>query len=230
MASAGNNSGDIYPNVIEIQGESLKYFKNHSELIATLLENQGNEESLELSSDVLFGGDTNKWKLFLDLFFPEEGYGKLFEYRGGEVIVKESRGGEEALMDVLRYMLVNEAGTEIEFAKEQARKQINAPAQIAPRGVGIRAPRRPILQLRNNYFLEFGNNRENWGNNNWGNNNEENTKLGYTEEEEGLLGKLKGKNAKKYYPNQGGRRRSNRRTRRSKSRRTKKKTRRGNRK
>lgn len=203
-----------YPDSIQIEGEKLKYMKEHSGLIATLLENQGHEESLELDAETMFGGDREMWKLFMDLFFPEEGYAKLFNVRNNKLYVKNSRGGEEALMDVLRYMLVNEPGREIEFAKNQARKQINAAQQIEPRGVGVRAAAR-VAEVRNNYD-NFPANNNNWHNNNNNNNNGNNIHVGYTSNEEAMLGKLSGTAAKQYYRNNRRKAtRRNRKTRRS---------------
>jgi hypothetical protein len=200
----------VYPEGITIEGETLDYLKKHSELIAILLDNQGDETSLYLDAETLFGGDREKWKLFLDLFFPEEGYAKLFNITANKKLtMKNTRGGEEALMDMLQYMMVNEPGKELNFAKNQAMRQINAPAAVAPRGVGVRAPFRyvPYNHNRNNYP------NNNLGQNNWSNNNSgNNVQLGYTNEQEAMLGKLKGQAAKNYYPNEGGKRRVTRRT------------------
>jgi hypothetical protein len=52
---------------------------------------------------------------------PEEGHAKLFNVRNNKLYVKNSRGGEEALMDMLQFMMVNEPGTELNFAKAQAK-------------------------------------------------------------------------------------------------------------
>lgn len=213
-----------YPHTISIEGETLDYLKAHSELITILLENQENQNALELDSETLFGGDNEKWHLFLDLFFPEEGYAKLFDVLNNSTMrVKNSRGGEEALMDMLRYMMVNEPGTELEFAINQARRQINAPAVVAPRGVGVRAPLRFVRRNNNNnnndanqYPHNFNNNNNGLFSNNNSENNENNVRLGYTNEEESMLGRLKGQAAKNYYPNEGGKRRTIRRTRKMK--------------
>jgi hypothetical protein len=215
-----------YPDKISIEGETLKYLKDHSELIAILLDNQGNEDSLELDAETLFGGDNEKWHLFLDLFFPEEGYAKLFDVSANKKLtVKNSRGGQEALMDMLQYMMVNEPGTELNFAKNQALRQINAPAVVAPRGVGVRAPLRYVRRENNANQYNFEYNNEMYPNNN--NNNENNVQLGYTNEEQTLLGKLKGQAAKNFYPNQGGKRRGTRRNRKTrKAKRAARKTRR----
>ena len=129
-----------YPDTIYIEGDVLDYLAKHSELIEFLLENQNDKTSLELDKKIMFGNDEGMWKVFLDVFFPEEGLGKLYDFKNGKIIVREDRGGEEAVMNVLRYMLVNQAGTELEFAKAQAKKQINAPAPTVARGVGIRTP------------------------------------------------------------------------------------------
>lgn len=212
-----------YPDEITIEGDTLKYFKAHSELIQTLLENQGNEDSLDLSADIMFGGDKEMWKVFLDIFFPEEGYGKLFNVRNNRLIVRNERGGEDAVMNVLRYMLVDEPGRELNFARVQAQRQINAPANVAPRGEGIRAVPNYVPPARNNLnFIERENNNR-FNNNN--SNNNEGPQLGYTEEEEELLGRLQGQAARNFYPNQ--RRKVNRRTRRNrKNRRSSRKQRR----
>jgi hypothetical protein len=218
----------VYPEAIMIEGETLNHLKKHSELIAILLDNQGDEASLELDAETLFGGDREKWKLFLDLFFPEEGYAKLFDVTANKKLkVKNARGGEEALMDMLHYMMVNEPGKELNFAKNQALLQINAPAVVEPRGVGVRAPLRYVRRNNANLYPHNFENNNPWRNNNTHENNENNVKVGYTNEEEAMLGKLKGKMAKNYYPNEGGKRRGVRRTRKTrKAKRAARKTRR----
>ena len=235
---------NLYPTEITIEDEVLKYMKKHSDLIDILVDNEGGTDSLTIDSKNLFGGDEKRWKIFLDLFFPEMGYGKLFNIDGDRVTVRESRGGEEAVMDILKYMMVDKPGEELEFAKIQAKKAINAPAITVARGEGVAGPGIGARQFaaRQAFMAARNPQSNNWGNNNntafgyEGDENENNNrgvKLGYTEEEENIRSKLPNK-YKGFMPNQRRGRRSNRRTRRNKSRRNnrknRKQTRRTNRK
>ena len=59
------------------------------------------------------------------------------------------------------------------------------------------------------WFESANKNNNNNNNNNNNKNNNNNVKLGFTENEEKLLGKLSPQNMKKYFPNEGRRTRRN---------------------
>lgn len=129
-----------YPDeiVLERGSPELVNLTKHSKLLKELIEDDG---SLVLTADLLFGGDKNKWKIFVDVFFPEIGVKRFFVFhKNGEISVDPKRGTKEDLIDILDYMDVDEPRTMMNFAKQQARKSLNASAATVPRGVGIRTP------------------------------------------------------------------------------------------
>lgn len=212
------NKNNSYPDEISLEGETLDFLKKHSELISTLHEIQNNEGPLILDADLLFQGNKDHWKLFYDLFFPE-GSGKLFEFRGENVVVSNSRGGKEALKEIMDYLMVDTPKTMINFAKAQARKQINAPAKTVTTESRAKG-KQPNLAENNNNNNSYNDFNEGYGaTNNYIENVNTNTnenngpKMGYAEEEEEYLSKLKGKNIRTYYGNE--RRKANRRAHRS---------------
>ena len=202
-----------YPNeIIVVRGSpEFDVLYDHSELFRTIVENYAeNKDEIELSSE-FFGGDGDEWHMFVDLFFPEMGIGSLFMFKNGSIKVDPKRGTKEQMAHLLRYMLVDDEDTMMNFAKAQARKQVNAPLNTVPRGTGVRKTQKYKARNNNN------NNNNNTGfNNNYYNNNNNNNngpRMGYTENEERYLGKLSGKNAKHYYANEGGSRKTRRRVR-----------------
>lgn len=234
-----------YPETITIEPGSDEYnfLTSHSGLIYELRDFGPN---IELSADLLFMGDQKKWHTFVDVFFPEMSVNKYFGFKNGKIFVLPSRGTKENLKDMLDFFLVrqrpeNRSTAEeieeevLEFAREQAKKQINAPRNEAPRGVGAPQAAQAVAVAAENNGLGWGNN--NWGNNGLGNNdwaNEgenggNNVQLGQREENEPYLARLRPQNRARFV---NERRRSNRRTRRSKSRRmrSRRNTRRTNRK
>lgn len=239
-----------YPDEITLEegSEELKFLSEHSELINTLAEI---ETPLKLTADTLFPNDAEevkeeKWHNFVDLFFPEMGVRKFFTVKNGKVVIAPGRGSENAVTSLLDFFMVDEPNTMLNFARIQAQKQINAPLSVEPRGQGIIEPgvgarafasRQEQLRGNQEYVGPEWPNNNNYNNNNYNENNNNRTKVGYTEEEEEMLSKLKGHAASKYYPNE--RRKSNRRRRnmtrrnsslRRASRKNRKATRRANRK
>ena len=232
----------LYDETIRLYKDSdeFRFLTSHSALLEGLSDSldtdKEGKEYLELSADILFDGDQERWKDFVDVFFPEISGQRYFGFKNGKVYVLEERGGKEKLAELLDFFLVDRPETMMNFAREQAKKQLNVAQNVVPRGVGITttgvgaqeyAARQAAAQ-RNN-VSNYGNNNGNYNNNNYNNNNNNNNiAIGYTEEEEEALGKIKkGSNIRKYFPNQ---RRSTRRTRRRRNNMLRKKTRRGNRK
>lgn len=162
-----------YPETIVLQrgSEEFDFLTRHSGLIETLAND--NEPTLELTADLLFNGDQTKWQNFIDLFFPEKAVRNFFSFKNNNIYVLPDRGGREALIDMLDFFMVNTPSTMMNFAKRQARKQLNAPPNTVTRGVGIRVPgrgarayaaRQARLAPRNNFGNNFGNNNNVWVN------------------------------------------------------------------
>jgi hypothetical protein len=79
------------------------------------------------------------------------------------------------------------------------------PQNIVPRGTGVSKTKK--YALRNNSNQNYNNNyTTNYNNNN--NSNNSGPPLGYTENEERYLGKLSNQNAKVYFANRGGKRKT----------------------
>jgi hypothetical protein len=145
--------------------------------------------------------------MFVDLFFPEMGINPLFKFKNNSIQLRSNRGTKEQLAQLLRFLLVDDEETMMNFARSQALKQINAPAEIDP--TKKRTRRRNIEQkLNNNNYNNHNNYNSNYNKNY--NNNNNGPKLGLTEEEENLLPKLSNKNAKIYFPNLGRRNKTRR--------------------
>ena len=194
-----------YPDEIIVQKDSSEYdvLYKHSELFRTIAEKySGNKDEVKLSSS--FFGD--EWPMFVDLFFPEMGYNPLFIFKNRAIQLRSNRGTKEQLAQLLRYLLVDDEDTMMNFARDQAKKQVNAPANIVPRG--IRKTQKKLLNKhRNNNNI----NSNYYGNSNSNPNyNSDGIELGYTKNEENLLGKLSPKYIKKYFPNKYGKRKTRR--------------------
>ena len=194
-----------YPDEIIVQKDSSEYdvLYKHSELFRTIAEKySGNKDEVKLSSS--FFGD--EWPMFVDLFFPEMGYNPLFIFKNRAIQLRSNRGTKEQLAQLLRYLLVDDEDTMMNFARDQAKKQVNAPANIVPRG--IRKTQKKLLNKhRNNNNI----NSNYYGNSNSNPNyNSDGIELGYTKNEENLLGKLPPKYIKKYFTNKYGKRKTRR--------------------
>jgi hypothetical protein len=97
----------------------------------------------------------------------------------------------------------------------QARKQMNAPVNTAPRGKGTRKNQTTERKRGNSNFSNNNHNNNHNNTNRAANNENENENNGpnigfANNNEETLFGKLSDKNAKKYFPNIGRRRRTRR--------------------
>jgi hypothetical protein len=194
-----------YPDEIIVEIGSPEYEAlSHSEFFRTLAENYSENNEVKLSAK--FFGD--EWPMFVDLFFPEMGYNPLFMFRNGSIRIIPNRGTKEDLAKLMDFLLVNDEKTMMNFARNQARKQLNAPANTDNRGKGTRKNRTNERKRGNSNYNN--NNNNNAVNNN--NNNENNgPNIGFANNnEEAILGKLSNKNAKKYFPNIGRRSRTRR--------------------
>lgn len=212
-----------YPEEITLERGNPEFalLEKHSELFRTIVENYSENKDQITLTPTLFGGDDDAWQMFVDVFFPELGVRPFFSFRGNKVSVDPKRGTKEDLQYLLQYMLIDDEDTMMNFAKSQAMKAVNAPQNVVPRGVGVRK-NAPIGSYNYNNNYENNNNY-----NNYNNNNNSGPRMGYTEENEEMLGKLRGKNASKYFPNEGGSRlTTKRKTRRNRKGRKSLKTRR----
>jgi hypothetical protein len=185
-----------YPDEIIVEIGSPEYEAlSHSEFFRTLAENYSENNEVKLSSK--FFGD--EWPMFVDLFFPEMGYNPLFMFRNGSIRIIPNRGTKEDLAKLMDFLLVNDEKTMMNFARKQARKQLNAPANTDNRGKGTRKNRTNERKRGNS---NYNNNNYNNNNNNDVNNENNGLNIGFADNnEEALFGKLSNKNAKKYFPN-----------------------------
>lgn len=205
-----------YPEEILIVRGSPEFelLENHSELFRTIMQKYADNDEYTLTP-FLFGGDLNEWRMFVDVFFPELGVSSFFIFKNNSVRVNPSRGTKEDLQQLLRYLMLDE-DTMMTFVRNQARKQLNYPMTTAPRGLGV-GQNSGVFR---NYNEGFNNNAFNNNNNNYDNNS--GLSFGFkNENEENMLGKLSNRNAKKYFPNQGGRRQSRKLRKRRQTRRRK---------
>ena len=194
-----------YPDKIIVEKDSSEYkiLYKHSEVFRLLAKYSENKDEVKLSSS--FFGD--EWPMFVDLFFPEMGINPLFKFKNNSIQLRSNRGTKEQLAQLLRFLLVDDEDTMMNFARSQAEKQINAPAKINSRKKKDTRKNPNIEQKLNNNYNNYNNYNTN---NHYNNNNYYNgPKLGLTEEEENLLPKLSNKYAKIYFPNK--RRRKTRR-------------------
>ena len=189
-----------YPNEIIVEKGTPEYnvLYEHSELFRIIANNYSeNKDKVKLSSTFF----EDEWPMFVDLFFPDLGYNPLFTFKNRTIQVRSNRGTKAQMAQLLRYMLVDDEDTMMNFAKAQAKKQINAPIDIAPRGTGVRKTRRNVTKNNNNNYSSNINLNRKFNNNN-------NIELGFTENEEYLLSKLSNKNANKYFLKHGKSRRN----------------------
>lgn len=197
-----------YPDeiVVERGNPEFDLLYAHSELFKTIVENYAEDKDAITLSSEFFGGDGPEWEMFVDVFFPEMGVRPLFVFKNKSIQVDPKRGTVEDVAQLLRYMMVDDEDTMMDFAWAQAKKSLNAPVKTVSRGTGVRKTQKRSAKNRNNNGFNNNNNNNNYTNNN----NNEGPVLGYTENEERMLGKLRGKNAKHYFPNEGGRRKTRR--------------------
>jgi len=186
-----------YPDKIIVVKDSPEYEAlSRSEVFRTLAESWSKTNEVILTSE--YFGD--KWPMFVDLFFPEMGQGPLFIFRNRSIQVNPKRGTKKDLDELLDFLLVDK-----NFARNQAKKQLNAPGITVPRGRGTRRNWTNERKRGNNNNYNNNNNNNNAANNE-NNENENGPNLGFIDNnEEALFGKLSNKNAKKYFPNIGRR-------------------------
>lgn len=201
-----------YPEKIILERGTPEFalLEKHSELFRIIVENYAENKDEVTLTPYLFGDDDNEWEMFVDVFFPELAIRPFFIFKNKKISINSKRGTKEELKQLLRYMLIDHENTMLNFVKSQAKKSINA-----PRNVSARSVRKPIQQIKtytrssknnfNNYSNYYSNyNQYNDDSNNTG------PRLGYTEENEKMLGKLRGKDVSKYFPNEGGKRKTRR--------------------
>ena len=212
-----NLAGPTYPDRIVLRGRDLDFFARISPLIETLKESSDKEDELVLEHDLFYRGI--KWPLIVDLLFPYElseermPSHELFYFRdNGNPYLNPNRDVTMAeLREIIDYFMIGHPQEMEEILLKFAYMRPGAPPRppraefTIPPAQEIREERAAIQRLRT---IPRGNNNypENNENNDWSNNTEnQGPNIGYTEEEEGLLGKLKGTNAKRY--TRGGKRR-----------------------
>jgi hypothetical protein len=177
-----------YPDEIIVVIGSPEYeVLSHSEVFKRLAENWSKTNEVILTSE--FFGD--KWPMFVDLFFPEMGHRPLFVFKNRSIQVNPKYGTKQDLAELMDFLLVDDEKTMMNFARNQARKQLNAPVHIVSRETGIRKTRQySTKKYKNNNINNINNNIE----------------FGFiNSNEEDLFGKLSPKNKKKYFPNEGRR-------------------------
>lgn len=213
-----------YPDEIVLERGSSEFnnLTKHSRILKDLSENEDGD--ITLSADLLFSGDDKKWEIFVDVFFPELAVKRFFVFhKNGQISVDPKRGTKQDLIDLLDYMDVAEPSTMMNFAKQQARKSLNASAaEIIPRGIGIRRPgkaaqafaaQQAIMRANRNNYNNFGygnyrtfeeeennnganvfpNRNENNGNNNNNNNNNNQNNVNLAKPPARTLGNFLGK-------------------------------------
>jgi hypothetical protein len=199
-----------YPDKIIILRDTPEFdlLYKHSELFRVIVEHYAEDKNRIVLSSDFFGGNGEEWFMFIDLFFPEMGVSPLFTFKNRSIQLNPYRGTKEKMTRLLRYMMVNNDDTMMNFARNQARKQVNMPRNTVPRGTGVRKTQK---YARYNSNQNYNNNNNNNNSNNYNNNNNSNNSgppLGYTENEERYLGKLSNRNAKVYFANRGGKRKT----------------------
>ena len=156
-----------YPKEITIIRDSPEYniLYDHSKLLRTIFDRYMKDDEIILSP-TLFGGDDDEWCMFIDVFFPEMGIGKIFIFKNKSIQVNPERGTREDLMNLLDYLEVDEDKRR-NFARAQAKKQINAPLNTAPPGKGQGRYTRKIniKKYINKYIKKYKNNKNNNNNN-----------------------------------------------------------------
>lgn len=197
-----------YPDEIIVVKDSPEYkVLSHSEVFRTIAENWSKTNEVKITPE--FFGD--EWPMFVDLFFPEMGYNPLFMFKNGSIKVIPKRGTKEDLAKLLDFLLVDDEKTMMNFARNQARKQLNAPANTANRGKGTRRNGTNERKRGNSNYNNYNNENNNVNNNVNNNNNNDGPNIGFANNnEEAIYGKLSNKNAKKYFPNIGRRNRTRR--------------------
>ncbi len=181
----------LYPDevVLRVGDERREFLKGKSEVIKTLDEEWYPTEPLPLRKDVIFRLVEPKkqqrlWELFLDLFALVPTPRKVFHYTNNGTTIVPSRGTMQEVIDMLDFLLIERNKEEIiEYLRQQAREQVNAPPAKVPKGVRIRTPgsgaqafaarqaallaaRRPLQRENENNFGSGNGNNNFWENNN----------------------------------------------------------------
>ncbi len=105
-----------YPTEITFKPgtEKYNYFYKHSDLFRSLADEYG---TVEFTQDTFLGGDKRKWRIFYDLFFPEEDVAPLFvdwhfdTYVIPQVVLgREGLSGQQIyddIMDIFEYLMMD---------------------------------------------------------------------------------------------------------------------------
>ena len=156
----------VYPDeiVLPVGDEMRNLLKETSGLIQTLNE-FGPTDPLPLRKDEIFVGHGPKdqqrlWELFLDLFNLIPDTRKVFYYTKNGTKIVPTRATMQEVIDMLDFLLVGRNKDDIiEYLRQKAREQVNAPPATVPRGVGVKGKARVSNAANNNtFFGNFGNN------------------------------------------------------------------------
>jgi hypothetical protein len=246
-ASAGSGSGSgsgsssvsmpeseyDFEIILEEGSPDLEYLRRESGLLREL----GETTPLTLSEDILFGSEPNSvkkkhWEDFVDIFFPYLTRNPYFIYnpRTNSISVNPVRGTTNSLKERLDFFMVRKPATMLDFARDQARMQLNKGMV----GVSIRTisrrPRGVVAQAPQNWNAASYAGTESTGfGSQQTNESGDNVRLGYANsQEEETLGKLP-HGSEHFDPYRKGRRTANRRTRRNTTRHNRRATRRNRR-
>lgn len=94
-------------------------------------------DSLTISRELLFPGNTKKWEIFYDIIFPEESYKYpkdtlLFLFgKDGAVGINPKRGKKEDALQIIDFLSDMKSEEAAAYLRKAASKQINAPVATA---------------------------------------------------------------------------------------------------
>ena len=210
--------GPEYPDRIVLRGRDLEFFSNISPLIEALDDLNNRQNELVLEREWIHGGDAHLWTVILDLLFPFElprhrPEHELFLFRrDGSAYLNPHRAVTmDDLKEVIDYFMIGRARdiqnvlTRFAYMRPGAPEEPSVREIVAQEEHNLRerlAYARRLRNTENRFNVPPPNNNTGYFNNENENENE-GPELGYTEEEEEMLGRLQGTNAARYY--QGGR-------------------------
>jgi hypothetical protein len=223
-----NLAGPQYPDKITLRGRNIDFFTNISPLLDTIDELNGRASELVLEKDLF----SVPWGLIVDLLFPNQLSQQhkpshelfLFRENGFPYLNPNRSVTYEDLQEIIDYFLIghpreiNETLLQFAYRRPGAPERphnayftVSPAKELAERREKQRAYRQSMENSRRNNFSEENNNSNFINYNN--ENENQGPELGYTEEEEEVLGKLKGANVGRYF--RGGKK-SRRKTRKLK--------------
>lgn len=210
-----NLAGPQYPDRIVLRGRDLEFFVNISPLIETLDDLNNRQNELVLEREWIHGGDPYFWTILVDLLFPYElperhmPSHELFLFRpdGSAYLNPHRPVSMNDLKEVVDYFMIGRARDLPQVLARFAYMRPGAPERPTVREIvaqnehNLRRRLAEARRLRNTedrFNVPPNNNNRYFNNNNNENENEE-PELGYTEEEEEMLGRLQGANVGRYY-------------------------------